>query len=107
MKIKLQKIGESLLHDKLRKLYKHHLHIISHNAPYLLPQILHNLCFSFLLGITAVPREIGKEAYAKFWGGGGGGGGKLKVHYGSGASGVNERNDHLEIFFLSSINRKF
>ena len=22
------------------------------------PQIFHNLCFSFLLGITAVPREI-------------------------------------------------
>ena len=100
MKIKLQKIGESLLHDKLRKLYKHHLHI-SHNAPYLLPQILHNLCFSFLLGITAVPREIGKEAYAKFLGG------KLKVHYGSCASGVNERNGHLEFFLLSSINRKF
>ena len=34
-----------------------HLHI-SHNALYLPPKILHNLCFSFLLGITAVPREI-------------------------------------------------
>ena len=34
-----------------------HLHI-SHNAPYLPAQILHNLCFLFLLGITAVPREI-------------------------------------------------
>ena len=32
------------------------------------PQILHNLCFSFLLGITAVPREIENNAYAKFWG---------------------------------------
>ena len=30
------------------------------------PQILHNLCFSFLLGITAVPREIENNAYAKF-----------------------------------------
>ena len=30
---------------------------------------LHNLCFSFLLGITAVPREIEKSAYAKFGGG--------------------------------------
>ena len=30
--------------------------------------ILHNLCFSFLLGITAVQREIGNNAYAKFWG---------------------------------------
>ena len=34
------------------------------------PQILHNLCFSFLLGITAVPREIENNAYAKFGGGG-------------------------------------
>ena len=33
-----------------------HIHI-SHNEPYLPPKILHNLCFSFLLGITAVPRE--------------------------------------------------
>ena len=32
------------------------------------PQILHNLCFSFLLGITAVPREIENNAYAKSWG---------------------------------------
>ena len=33
------------------------------------PQNFHNLCFSFLLGITAVPREIGNNAYAKFfWG---------------------------------------
>ena len=44
-----------------------HLHI-SHNAFYLPPQILHNLCFSFLLGITAVPREIENNAYTKFWG---------------------------------------
>ena len=32
------------------------------------PKILHNLCFSFLLGITAVPREIENNAYAKVWG---------------------------------------
>ena len=32
------------------------------------PQILHNLCFSTLLGITAIPREIENNAYAKFWG---------------------------------------
>ena len=55
-----------------------HFHIF-HNAPYLppppSPQILHNLCFSFLLGITAVPREIGNNVYAKFWG-------ANKVHYG-------------------------
>ena len=35
---------------------------ISDNAPYLAPKILHNLCFSFLLGITAVPREIENNA---------------------------------------------
>ena len=28
------------------------------------PQILHNLCFPFLLGVTAIPREL-----CKFWGG--------------------------------------
>ena len=32
------------------------------------PQILQNLCFSFLLDITAIPREIKNNAYAKFWG---------------------------------------
>ena len=36
---------------------------------------MHNLCFSFLLGIKAVPREIENTAYAKFWG-------ANKVHYG-------------------------
>ena len=35
----------------------HHLHI-SHNVAHLPPKILHNLCFSFPLGIAAVPREI-------------------------------------------------
>ena len=30
------------------------------------PQILHNLCFSFLLGITVVPREIEDNGYAHF-----------------------------------------
>ena len=44
-----------------------HLHI-SHNAPYLSPKILRNLCFSFLLGVRAVPREIENNAYAKFLG---------------------------------------
>ena len=39
------------------------------------PQILHNLCFSFLLDITAVQREIENHADAKF-------GGANKVHYG-------------------------
>ena len=36
-------------------------------------QILHNLCFLFLLGITVVPTEIEDHAYAKLWGGEGGG----------------------------------
>ena len=44
-----------------------HLHI-SHKAPYLPPKILHNLCFSFLLGITAVPRQTENSTYAKRWG---------------------------------------
>ena len=57
-----------------------HLHI-SHNAPYFPAKILHNLCFSFLLGITTVPREIENNANAKFWG-------ANKVHYGRCASGV-------------------
>ena len=42
---------------------------------------LHNLCFSFLLGITAVLRDIENNAYAKFWG-------ANKVHYGKCGSGV-------------------
>ena len=29
----------------------------SHNAPYLPPKILHNLCFSFLLGIYNRPKR--------------------------------------------------
>ena len=57
-----------------------HFHI-SHNASYLPPQILQNLRFSFLLGITAVPREIENNAYAKFWG-------ENKVHYGTYGRGV-------------------
>ena len=40
------------------------------------PQILHNLCFPFLLGVRAVPREIENNAYAKLGGLGN------KVHYG-------------------------
>ena len=34
------------------------------------PKILNNLCFSFLLGIATVSREIENNAYAKFRGGG-------------------------------------
>ena len=65
-----------------------HLHI-SHNAPFLPPspppakKILNNPCFSFLLGITTVPREIKNNAYAKL----GGWGGANKVHCGKCASG--------------------
>ena len=52
------------------------------NATFTFP-IMHMICppkfcltfvFSFLLGITAVPREIENNAYAKFWG-------ANKVHY--------------------------
>ena len=42
---------------------------IFHNAPYLPPKMLHNLCFSFLLGITATQKNIENNAYAKFFGG--------------------------------------
>ena len=37
--------------------------------PYHDPQILHNLCFPFLLGITAIPKEIENNDYAKLGGG--------------------------------------
>ena len=61
-------VGDEFLPIFLRNLVKRHLHI-SHNAPNLSPtpppQILHNLCFSFLLDITAVLREIENNAYAK------------------------------------------
>ena len=52
---------------------------ISYNTPCLPPKTLHNLCFSFLLGIAVVPTEINNNVYAKcFFLGGGGerGGGK-------------------------------
>ena len=39
--------------------------------------------FTFLLGITAVPREIENNAYAKFWR-------ADKVHYGRCARGVDQ-----------------
>ena len=44
------------------------------------PPNLQDLCFSLPLGITAVPREIENNAYAKVWG-------ANKVHYGRCASG--------------------
>ena len=44
-----------------------HLHISS-NTPSLPPPILHNLHFSFLLGITVSPREDEGNAYANLEG---------------------------------------
>ena len=55
------------------------MHLICPNPPSL-TQILHTLCFSFILGITAVPREIENYAYAEFLE-------ANKVHYGRCASG--------------------
>ena len=52
------------------------------------PQILHNLGFSFLLGITVAPREIENNTYAKFLR-------ANKVHYGRCASGVWPRKEGL------------
>ena len=40
---------------------------LNHNAPCLPPNIMHNCCFKFLLGITVSPREIENNSYAKFW----------------------------------------
>ena len=45
------------------------------------PGHLSGICFSFLLGITADPKELENNAYAKFWG-------ANKVHYGKCGSGV-------------------
>ena len=42
-----------------------------HKALYLPPKILHNLCFSLLLGIAAIPRAIENNGCAKFGEGGG------------------------------------
>ena len=39
-----------------------------HNTLLLSPQILHKHFFQFLLGLTTVPRENQKNAYAKFGG---------------------------------------
>ena len=61
------------------------MHLIPPPPPPTPSQILHNLCFSFLLDLTAVPREIENTAYAKF-------GGAKKVRYGKGGSGVCQYN---------------
>ena len=39
----------------------------AHRPGYLPPNILHNFCFSFLLGIAAVPREIACVASVSVW----------------------------------------
>ena len=54
-----------LLHEKQKK-KKRHLHV-SHKTTYLPPKILDNLCFSFLLGITA--RTNWKQCLCKILGG--------------------------------------
>ena len=69
-----------------------HLHI-SHNAPYLPPKSWHNLCFSFLLNITAAPREIENNACAKFWG-------ANNMHYMGGVQGHIKRNSKLNLMFF-------
>ena len=47
---------------------------ITHNAPYLLPKILHKHCFQFLLGRLLWTGEMKNKGYAIFFLGGGGGG---------------------------------
>ena len=47
---------------------KRHFHI-SYNAPYLPPKILHNLCFSFLLGYYSRPKRNWKQCLCKILGG--------------------------------------
>ena len=65
---------------------KRHFHL-SHNAPYLLPKILHKHCFQFLLGRLQYPGETKNKGYAEIWSGVGGGGANM-VHYGKCVSGV-------------------
>ena len=65
--------------ENLKTIFIRHLHI-PHNAHYLTPKISHSLCFSFLLDITAIPRETENNAYVRFWG-------ANKVYYGGCESG--------------------
>ena len=77
----LQHIGKSFAQAAPRFIIHSQSQTISHmHTP-----IMHLICppkfcitfvFHFLLGITAVPREIGNNAYAKFWEGN-------TVHYGN------------------------
>ena len=71
----------SIIWKGMYKKLKHHLHI-SHNNLVICPlEFCITFVFSFLLGITAIPREIENNAYAKFWG-------ASKVHMGRCASGI-------------------
>ena len=42
--------------------------ITYHNALCMSPQILHNHCLQFLLGVKMAPRETENNAYTQFWG---------------------------------------
>ena len=61
---------------------------------------MQNLCFSLILGITAVPREIENNSYAKVFLGGGEGN---KVLYGRCASGVFMYFLNIFFFFQSRV----
>ena len=69
-----------------------------------LPKILHNLCFSFLFCIIAIPRELENNAYAKFSGRGSGGWAD-EVHYGKCGSGSVEDEKFLKYltFFRATL----
>ena len=61
--------------------------LISHNAPYLPPKILHKHCFQLLLGRLKYLGEVKNKSYAKFGGGEGWGQircimGDMQVAYG-------------------------
>ena len=90
----VNRICESFI--KFRPILMRHFHI-SHHAPYLLSKILHNLCFPFLLGITAVPREIENNTYAKFGGQMKSIMGNVEVAYSARHHLINERGTRAEM----------
>ena len=65
----------SIVYPKLAICTSPIIHLACPRPPPPFPKILHNLCSSFLLGITVVPREIEDNAYAL-------GGGATKVYLG-------------------------
>ena len=69
----------------IRTFWWHHSHI-SHNAPYLSPKILHNLCFHFSWVLQPSTEKLKTMLMQSF--GGGRGEGANKVDYGRCASGV-------------------